>query len=240
LSLARASDAVLAMTRAECDYLHANGVRPERLHVVGAGVNPAEAAGGDAAGFRRKHDLSGLCIAFISTATRDKGAIDLVEAVRLLWRSGRDVDLVVAGRSTAHFEHYLASLSPADRQRLRLIGFVSDVEKRDLLAAADIFAMPSRTDSFGIIYLEAWLNRVPVVAARAWGMADVIEDGRDGLLVPFGHPPALAEALGWLLDHPTARAEMGARGEQKVLAHHTWDRVYQQIRSVYEQLTGPI
>ncbi|MFN8515884.1 MAG: glycosyltransferase [Chloroflexia bacterium] len=59
-----------------------------------------------------------------------------------------------------------------------------------MLAAASIFALPSRTDSFGITFLEAWCNGVPVIGARAGSIPDVIDDGEDELLVPFGDVPA--------------------------------------------------
>ena len=239
LALARDSDAVLCMTATERDFLLARGVLEQRLHVIGAGVNPPEAIGGDADRFRRQHGLdNGPIVGFVSTLMPDKGAAHLVEAVRRLWQAGHEVHLVLAGRPTALFDRYLATLPEADRRRICVLGYVSEAEKRDLLAAADIFAMPSRTDSFGIVYLEAWLNHKPVIAARAWGMADVVAEGEDGLLVPFGDVPALAEALAWLLAHPEERARMGARGAEKVYARHTWDRVYEQIRGVYSQLLG--
>src|SRR3712207_7592070 len=53
-------------------------------------------------------------------------------------------------------------------------------DKRDLNAAGQVFCMPSRTDSFGIVYLEAWLNGVPVIGANAGGVPEVISDGVDG------------------------------------------------------------
>ncbi|MGC8779346.1 MAG: glycosyltransferase family 4 protein, partial [Anaerolineae bacterium] len=132
----------------------------------------------------------------------------------------------------------LAGLPPADRARLHVLGQVSETEKRDLLAAADVFAMPSRTDSFGIVYLEAWLYRKPVIGARTWGVMDVIEDGRDGLLVPFGDVPALADAISSLLADAPRRAKMGALGEAKVYRLFTWDAQYARVRDLYEQLAG--
>ena len=96
--------------------------------------------------------------------------------------------------------------------------------------------MPSRTDSFGIVYLEAWLNRKPVVAAHAWGVSDLITDGEDGLLAPFGDVPALAQALADLLADPARRAAMGLRGEQKVYQFHTWERKYALVRELYLRL----
>ena len=95
--------------------------------------------------------------------------------------------------------------------------------------------MPSRTDSFGIVYLEAWLAGKPVIGARAWGMSDVIADGRDGVLVPFGDGPALAEALAGLLADPARRAALGAAGRAKVLERYTWDEVYAKVAAAYAQ-----
>jgi glycosyltransferase involved in cell wall biosynthesis len=98
--------------------------------------------------------------------------------------------------------------------------------------------MPSRTDSFGIVYLEAWLYRKPVIGARAWGVTDLIEHERDGLLVPFGDVPALVNAITSLLDHPAKAAIMGNRGETKVLTYHTWMQKARQIDTLYRRLVG--
>lgn len=124
------------------------------------------------------------------------------------------------------------------RARVRVLGVVSEQEKHDLLAAADLLAMPSRTDSFGIVYLEAWLAGKPVIGARVWAMDEVIADGVDGLLVPFGDPAATAKAIAGLLADPTRRAQMGAAGRAKVLARYTWDHAYAQVRDAYARLTA--
>jgi glycosyltransferase involved in cell wall biosynthesis len=163
----------------------------------------------------------------------DKGTTHLVEAIRSLWRAGREVELVLAGAIMPEFAAFMTALPEADRRRVRVLGPISDQEKRDLLAAADIFAMPSRTDSFGIVYLEAWLHGKPVIGARTWGIMDVIRDGVDGLLVPFGAPEELAAALASLLDDPARRAAMGEAGRVKVHAEHTWEKKFPQIETLY-------
>jgi glycosyltransferase involved in cell wall biosynthesis len=86
--------------------------------------------------------------------------------------------------------------------------------------------------------LEAWLYRKPVVGVQAWGVADVIEDGVDGLLVPFDDPVALAQSLVFLLAHPGRRAEMGARGEAKVYRLHTWKEKYESVHALYAALAS--
>jgi glycosyltransferase involved in cell wall biosynthesis len=142
----------------------------------------------------------------------------------------------LAGAILAPFRHYLDRLPPQDRGRIRVLGSIGESEKRDLLAACDMLVMPSRTDSFGIVYLEAWLYRKPVIGARAWGIQDVIEEGRDGLLVPFGDALALAEAVAYLLEHPAVRTEMGVRGERKVYRYHTWSIKHAAVRDLYCRL----
>jgi glycosyltransferase involved in cell wall biosynthesis len=168
----------------------------------------------------------------------DKGAVQAVEAVRRLWWAGREVELVLAGAVLSPFQGYLDELPAEERSRLHVLGSVDEGTKRDLLAAADVVAMPSRTDSFGIVYLEAWLYRKPVIGARAWGVSDVIEEGVDGRLVPFGDHDATAEALASLLDRPALRDEMGARGEAKVYRFHTWEKKYAAVRELYADLVA--
>jgi glycogen(starch) synthase len=238
VALARASDAVVAQTPTERSFYERQGVPGERISVVGPGVNPADILGGDAQRFRDKHDVSGPVVAFLSTVAYDKGAMQLVEAMRRLWATGCQVKLVLAGNILEPSGHYLAGLPSTDRARIRTLGPVSEEEKRDLLAAADIFAVPSRTDSFGIVYLEAWLYGKPVIGARSWGVSDLIEDGQDGLLVPFGDAPVMAQVIAYLLDHPAERATMGERGKQKTLGLHTWDHKYALVRDLYERLAS--
>jgi glycogen(starch) synthase len=238
VALVQAADAAVLQTPAERDFYAGRGVAPERLVVAGPGVDPTSVLGGDGARFRRTHHLDGFLVVSLSALSYDKGTVHLVEAVRQLWHAGRSVELILAGVATATFQEYLSSLPTADRTRIRLLGSIEETEKRDMLAAADVFAMPSRTDSFGIVYLEAWLYRVPVVGARTWGVSDVITDGEDGTLVPFGDVPALAQALSFLQDHPSARAALGAHGEQKVYRAHTWVLKYAPVRDLYDHLAG--
>ena len=145
----------------------------------------------------------------------------------------------MAGAILGPFRDYLEALPPTDRQRIHVLGIVEEQEKHDLLAAADLFAMPSRTESFGIVYLEAWLYRKPVIGAQTWGVSDVIANGRDGLLVPFGDVPALAQAISYLLDHPDERRAMGEAGYEKVRQQHTWDHKAALISDLYQRLTQP-
>ena len=98
--------------------------------------------------------------------------------------------------------------------------------------------MPSRTDTFGIVYLEAWLYDKPVIGAAAGGVPEVIADGVTGYLVPFGAVAALADRIARLLADPALRARLGAAGHAAVLREHTWDAKIARITAIYERLVG--
>ena len=238
LGALRRAAAVVAQTPREYRFLRSCGVDEVRLQLVGAGVDPATVTGGDGAAFRARHGIDGPIVACIGAMAHDKGTPHVVAALQRLWREGSEATLVLAGPALAHFTRFHAALPEADRARCRLLGFISDAEKRDLLAAADIFALPSRTDSFGIVYLEAWCCGLPVIGARAGGVPDVIADGEDGLLVPFADVPALATALRTLLADRGMAQAFGARGRAKVLAGMTWDHVFAAFARIYDDLLG--
>jgi glycosyltransferase involved in cell wall biosynthesis len=238
MALVRACDALVAQTPTEQAFFVEHGVPADQSPVVGPAVNPGEMVGGKAERLLDRLGTAGPVVAYLGAMAYDKGAVQVVEAVRRLWHEGRAVELVLAGAVLSAVQRYLEQLPDADRSRIHVLGSIDEADKRDLLAAADIVAMPSRTDSFGIVYLEAWLYRKPVIGAQAWGVGDVIEDGVDGRLVPFGDPGALANVLCTLLEQPGMREEMGARGEAKVYRYHTWDIKYQAVRDLYARLVN--
>jgi len=236
IEMSKRSDRVLAQTSIERDYLIARGVPAERIVVIGSGVEPREVAGGSGSRFRERYLLKGPIVFYIGVQAYDKGTVHLIEAMRLLWERGSEAHLVLAGAQTDDFKRYVNSLPQKVRDRCLLLGPIEEEEKRDLLAAGDVFAMPSRTDSFGIVYLEAWLYKKPVIGALAGGVPDVIAHERDGLLVPFGDVAQLAQAIERLLRDREFAERLGRAGYEKTMAQHTWERKYAMVEAVYEEL----
>ncbi|NTV65818.1 MAG: glycosyltransferase family 4 protein [Oscillochloris sp.] len=233
IGLLRSCDAVATMTELERAFLIKRGVAGERIHTIGAGVTPSELAGGDGKRFRHEQGIAGPIVLSVGTAAYDKGTVHVLGAMRRLWAEGSDATWVQCGPLMGHFEQLYAGLPTDEQARTRVLGYVSDQVRHDALAAASVYAQPSRTDSFGITYLEAWCYGVPVVGARAGGVPAVIREGVDGLLVPFGDEQRLAETLNRLLsDRELARA-MGTAGQANVHRQMTWDAVYQRARRLY-------
>ena len=236
VKLVKDSTAVVAQTPAEKRFYEEIGVPPDKIIVGGPGVTPADVEGGDGRRFRSRLGISDPIVLAIGVMSLDKGTVHLVQAIRRLWQEGRKLELVLIGHPLPEFEAFLGEIPTNDRDRIRHLGPVGDAEKKDALAAADLFTLASRAESFGIVYLEAWLYGLAVIGAQTWGVSDIIDHGQDGLLVPFADVPALAQAIEFLLDHPQEAVVMGERGRQKVLKEHTWDLKCQRVLDLYQRL----
>ena len=235
IEMLKRADAVIVMTEREGNALYARGVAREKIHRIGAGVEPNDLLGGDAERFRQTHNLHLPIVTYIGTAAYDKGTVHLVQAMQKLWQT-RDAVLVLAGSHLSDFDKFFAALPHDAQKRVRRLGFINAQEKRDLLAATGVLAMPSRTDSFGIVYLEAWLYNKPVIGARAGGVPDVIDDGQNGFLVKFGDTDAIAAHLLELINNRALAEHMGKHGHQKVLREMTWEQQYAKIKLLYQSL----
>lgn len=237
MKLLRQSDAIIAQTMEERNYLTAHGIPGNKIQVIGPGVDLDFVSHGNPRRFREKHGLKRPFALFLGTVSLDKGAVHLLHAMRRLWKEGHDLDVVFAGPTMDHFLEHPARLLPQERSRCHLLGTIPEEEKRDLLAASEMLVLPSRSESFGIVYLEAWAARKPVVGASVGCVPEVISHGQDGYLVPFGDVQAIAEAILALWQDEEERERLGNAGYSKVLQKYTWAVVYNQIKELYRSLT---
>ena len=237
IALLNRSRLVVTQTGLESAFLAGRGVEAARLRLVGCWVRPETLAGGDGARFRQAYGIQApivLCLA--GAAAYDKGTMHTIAAMQQLWRSGSDAVLVLMASTTlGQFDRFWQALSEADRRRIVLIRAAPHSVKLDALAAAELLVMPSRTDTFGIVYLEAWTYGLPVIGARAGGVPDVIADGQDGLLVRFGDVEALCAAIARLLDDRDLARSLGAAGRAKMLERFTFEQRFAAMRAVYQE-----
>jgi glycosyltransferase involved in cell wall biosynthesis len=237
LNLHHQADAIIALTERERQMMKRSGVPGERLHVAGAGVDPASALSADGTRFRQKHGLASDApiVAFVGHKTAGKGALYLLDACQALLAERTGLTFALVGARTEDFTRRYQTLPDGVRRRVLDLS-LSEQEKHDLLAASSVLALPSREDGFGIVLLEAWLHGKPVIGARAGGIPDVIDEGQTGLLVPYGDVSALSQAISWLLDHPEEAEKMGSQGREITLQRWTWDAVYKRVRAVYKRI----
>lgn len=238
MKLVMSADRVLVQTDIERDFLRGRGFPERKMLKLGMGINPAELEGGTAGRFREKHSIIGPIVAYIGPKTYDKGTFHLVEAMESLWKNGDPSTLVLCGTDIEDFRRYHEGLPEKVKSKCLMLDFVSEDDKRDLLDACDLLALPSRSDSFGIVFLEAWFYGKPVVGASAGGIPGLVRDGIDGLLVPFGDVKGLALVIKKLLEDKEYARRMGDSGRERVLSEFTWDKKYAVVRDLYLELVG--
>lgn len=234
--LLRMADMVFVQTEIEKNFLLKAGIPEEKMHLLGMGINPSELEGGRGERFREKHELIGPIVCYIGPKTYDKGTFHLMKAMELLWKGGDPATVVMVGTDIEDFRRYVSRLPEKIRSKCLMLDYISDEEKADLLDACDVLVLPSRTDSFGIVFLEAWFYGKPVIGAEAGGIPGVINDGVDGILVPFGDHRELALAIQKVLKEHEFAAGLGEAGRRKVLNEFTWDRKYASLVAIYEKL----
>jgi glycosyltransferase involved in cell wall biosynthesis len=222
------SDAVVVQTDLEAVAVRDWGIPDGRILKLGMAVEHAEVTGGDRGRFRGELAIpeGAPVIGHLATLDLNKGTNDLILATARLnfSRPAHDpIYLILAGPSSPDFERFLDEQPTASWPWLKRLGPLPLADRADFFASLDVFSMPSRTDSYGIVFLEAWANALPVVAAAAGGVPDVVRHGEAGYLAPFGDLDRLSEALGGLVDDPAKAKALGAVGRTLVERGHTWE-----------------
>jgi glycosyltransferase involved in cell wall biosynthesis/SAM-dependent methyltransferase len=237
----RDAAAVIALSEAEKDFLCREGrLDPDKVHVNGAGMDlEVDESSVD---IRARHGIrERRIVLFLGQHGLHKGILDLLGAMHHVWKEHPDTALVIAGSPTAHtaeIERKIAALPAGERERVRLVKGVPEAEKRSYYRAADVFVSVSPFESFGIVYLEAWREELPVVGCRRGAAAALIEEMRDGLLVHDGNLIELAGAVVELLGDEEARRAMGEAGRRKVAERFCWDRIIERWEGVYHDARG--
>lgn len=228
LSLYKAADAVMALTSAERDILMALGVKKKRIHVIGHGPILSKESNGE--DFLKKHEIDGPAVLFLGQHYVYKGYKQLLEATRIVWQKNADVHFVFIGPSVKNSEIEFQSYS--DR-RIHRLGKVSLQEKTDALASCSLLCVPSTQESFGGVYVEAWAFKKPVIGCNILSVADVIDDGINGLL-SNQNASEISEHIISLIENPSEAQKLGAAGREKLDKCFSWSTIAQRLEWAYE------
>ena len=230
---AAATAQTIAVSAAARDSLLARGEgRPDRVTVVLNGVaDPSPLVRRWPAEVRRSLGLppDALLVVCVARLEPEKGLDGLLRAMRDV----PGATCVVAGRGSLHDALERQAVADGVADRVRLVGFRDDVP--DLVHAADVFVLPSPAEPFGLALVEAMALGIPAVACRAGGPADIVDDGRTGLLVPPCDPTALAAAVSRLLADEPGRRLIGRAARAAYEARFTDDRMARQTAAVYDR-----
>jgi phosphatidyl-myo-inositol dimannoside synthase len=164
-----------------------------------------------------------LSVARLCAAERLKGIDHTIEALAHLRRCGLDLqyDVVGTGDDLERLVHVATSLGVLDYVRFH--GSIPDEKLATLYQAADIFVLPSGSEGFGLVFLEAMAYGKPVVAADVGGAPFVVRPKVNGCLVPYGSPAALGVCLEGLIKDPQASRQLGQNGRKLLEENFTFE-----------------
>lgn len=230
--LLRQADGVFVQTQMERDTAVSLGVPVERVHLQGLGVDPAECTGGNCDRTRLAWGVQPgeVVVGHLANNSAEKGTVDLLRAAEVAWHRGHRFRVVLAGPEMPNFRAFWDGF-PA-KYRVTRLGVLSDHQKRDFFAGIDVFALPSRTDSFGLVLLEAWANGKPNLVYRAGGPAQLVRDGQDGLHARCGDVTELAEQLTRLVANANLRRALGESGLSRISREFRWADKLELVRTV--------
>ena len=221
-SALRKANLVLAPSRYTADHVTTDqGVEAERVRVLPWSLDPqfeALVAGGTKDGpppnFPKGQVI--LTVGRWLTSERYKGMDTLITALPKLLTHRPDLQLVAVGQGDD--KDWLADLAEEHgvQRHVHFLSGLSYAQLAACYAACDIFALPSRGEGFGLVYLEAMACGKPVIGGAHGGAPEVIEDGVTGYLVQHGDAVQLATSIETLLANPELAREMGRRGKQRV------------------------
>ena len=235
------ADAVLSCNPREAELLHAKFpsqrvvLMPHGIPVQDYARDEREAALQAWPALRGKKSL--LMVGRIDPVKNQLAAVEALAAVRERFP---DALLVLAGAATD--EAYGAAVHAAVHARglgehvLRTGGIPPrDARLRGLFQLAEAVLLPSLSETFGLVILEAWAARTPVVVTPTSGALQLIADGENGVLVPHGDTAALARAMIALLEDPSRAAAMGRAGHAAAEAYAS-EQVAAKYKALYEDL----
>jgi len=166
-----------------------------------------------------------------------KGVDVLIKSMPKIIKQIQDVKLIIAGTGKMDDElKNLANKLKVERY-IQFVGFVKESLKPFYYKSAEIFVLPSisRLECFGIVNLEAMACGTPVIASRITGIPEIVENGKNGLLVPPKDSEALADAIIYLLENEEVRKKMGENGRMKV-ENYSWERIAEDTERIYNEV----
>jgi colanic acid/amylovoran biosynthesis glycosyltransferase len=213
-------------------------VEPERcdtLSVVRCGLDPHDvrSLSPRAAASAAARHRSGLRVLFVGRLVPEKGVLVLLRALRMLNDRGVETEAVLVGDGS-----YRGELERAVRRlglagQITFTGALTGASVAPHYQEADVFCLPSFAEGLPVVLMEAMANELPVVTTRIAGIAELVDDGGNGLLVPPGRDDVIAEALERLAHDPALRARWGRAGRERVLRDYDVGRSAAQLETLF-------
>jgi len=240
-------DTIISCTNYEKQQLIIKGIPESKIFVLPMGVNFEKYSNSiqnkskQNLSFKKFYKINGDFILFCGHKNYEKGAITILKSIPLIYNYFPDLYYVFIGPSTAAFEFNLKKVKKLSNNILNIkpeqLNGYYDWRKISAFQECIIFVMPSRSDAYGMVYLEAWASKKPVIGAKTPVMEEVILNNYDGILVEFDNPIELSNSIIKLLKDKQLREYLGQNGYKKVLNNNRWEIIIDKTKEIYDSFS---
>ncbi len=190
---------------------------------------------------------SRLNVLFVGRLEKRKGIETLFRAIPMILEKVPDTQFYIVGKDTnlapngGSYKNYLQkNLNKKYHKNVKFVGYVDDKELKDYYKNCDLFVAPSLYESFGLIYLEAMAWEKPVIGCNVGGIPEIVENGKDGIIINPEDDDELASCIIKLLSDKDIRIKMGTYGRNKVETIFSIKEMAESTYNIYKNILTTI
>jgi len=184
--------------------------------------------------FKRKINLNNKkIILFMGNKSNDKGISTLLKAMEILFKKDKSYRLITVGEGDKTWFFLKNILGKSYKSFLIDMNYIEGVKKEIIFGSCDVFCMPSKNDSFGLVYLEAWYKRKPVIGAKFPAIQEIIEKNKGGVCVEFGNALELAREIERLSTNKKLAGYYGKNGYRALIKNYTLEKIENKILRLF-------
>jgi L-malate glycosyltransferase len=213
-------DSIVAISESIRSQLQIGGVPASIIKIIYEGMDLTYYPKNSIRKLRRSEEPA--IIGTVAHLSHEKGLNYLIEAASLIPHATEKLRFVIVGNGDCLPELKALARAKGLREIFQFVGFHTNISQ--YMNAFDIFALPSLSEGLSSAILEAMAASLPIVATKAGGIPELVQDGDNGLLVEPADPAALALAIQRLADNPEESRNMGLRGRARMEAQFTLER----------------
>ncbi len=234
------SEFYLANSDYEKEVLIDKGVPPETIEVLGVAVEHDINKLKFDAEYRKQLKLSTdqPLIAYIGRITKFKSLDILIKAMHLVCKQISNAHLLIAGYDNDYadeLKQLVASLPTEISNNILFSLNIDDTEKNSIYNSIDLLVLPSKSESFGMVFLEAWAFKKTVIGAKIGAIDSIITNGIDGVLFKPDDPEHLAACIVDILQDNKKKSQLGIEGYNKLLHNYSWRVIGEKFKCICEE-----
>jgi len=173
-------------------------------------------------------------ITFVGTLRPVKGVKYLIKAMELIIKKNENVKLMLVGDGEER-EELESLVEELDlKECVKFIGRVQNEEIPQYMAASDVFVLPSLSEGFPVVTLEAMASGLAIIATSVGGLPEIVEDGENGFLVEPKNPKEIAKKVLLILGSDELRENISKKNKEKV-KEYGWECVIEQVECIYKE-----